>query len=80
VFHCEACGIGLDRDLNAARGLARLVDSVAGSGPETVNARGGDGSPGLAGQTPTKREPRTSPRLGKTGTVEPQGSATRNGP
>jgi IS605 OrfB family transposase len=60
VFHCEACGLLLDRDLNAAINLARLVNCVAGSGPETVNARGGDASPGLAGQTPPKREPRTS--------------------
>ncbi len=32
IFRCEACGLVLDRDLNAARNLARLV---AGSSPET---------------------------------------------
>jgi putative transposase len=70
VFHCETCGRSIDRDLNAACNLAALVNElVAGSGPETVNARGGDASPGLAGQTPTKREPRTSRELGKTGTA-----------
>jgi IS605 OrfB family transposase len=74
VFHCEACGLRLDRDLNAACNLAALVTQlVAGSGPETQNARGGDVRPSLAGQTPQKREPRTSRELGKTGTVEPQG-------
>jgi IS605 OrfB family transposase len=65
VFHCEACGLRIDRDLNAACNLAALVtEVVAGSGPETQNARGGDARPGLAGQTPAKREPRTSPALG----------------
>jgi IS605 OrfB family transposase len=61
VFHCEVCGLRVDRDLNAARNLARLVDFVAVSGPETRNARGGDGSPGMAGQTPQKREASTRP-------------------
>jgi IS605 OrfB family transposase len=64
AFDCDACGIRIDRDLNAAWNLAALVNEVvAGSGPETVNARGGDTSPGLAGQTPAKREPRTSYEL-----------------
>jgi putative transposase len=36
VFHCETCGLRIDRDLNAAWNLAALVtDVVAGSGPET---------------------------------------------
>ena len=43
TFRCQACGLVLDRDLNAARNLAALVNEiqqieqvVAGSGPETV--------------------------------------------
>jgi putative transposase len=61
VFHCETCALRIDRDLNAACNLAALVkDMVAESGSETENARGGDGSPGLAGQTPLKREPCSS--------------------
>jgi putative transposase len=56
TFCCEACGLKVDRDLNAARNLARLTQSVAQSGWETRNARGVDVSPGLAGQTTTKRE------------------------
>ena len=43
-YRCEHCEMVLDRDLNAARNLAVLVASstkgVAGSGPETRNARG----------------------------------------
>ena len=36
TYRC-ACGLALDRDINAARNLANLV---AGSSPETVNGRG----------------------------------------
>ena len=52
VFTCEACGLVIDRDLNAAINLAQLVEhAVAGSGPETINGRGADRKtrPRLAG-------------------------------
>ncbi len=43
VFRCDHCGAAMDRDLNAAANLAALAAvSVAGSGPETLTARGGD--------------------------------------
>jgi IS605 OrfB family transposase len=72
VFHCGVCGLVIDRDLNAARNLAALVEDVAGSGPETQTARGGDVRPGLAGPTPVKREAGTGPiGSGQTGTVAP---------
>jgi putative transposase len=75
TFTCETCGLVIDRDLNAARNLAKLVQSVAQSGWETRNARGADVSPGPAGQTAAKREAGTEPRSGQTGTAGPQGSA-----
>jgi hypothetical protein len=81
VFHCRVCGLVLDRDLNAARNLARLaelVEEVAGSGPETQTARGGDVRPGLARRSPVKREAGTGlAGSGQTGTVAPQGAAAR---
>ena len=56
VYRCEHCGLVIDRDLNAAINLM-----VAGSAPETLNARGGDtrraDTPCRATQTPMKREP-----------------------
>ena len=72
-------------DLNAARNLARLatlvedvehVEQVAGSGPETQTACGGDVRPGSAGPTSVKREAGTGPiGSGQTGTVASQGAA-----
>ncbi|MGH3862612.1 IS607 family element RNA-guided endonuclease TnpB [Actinokineospora sp.] len=48
VFTCDACGVVLDRDLNAAINLKQYV---ARSGRETVNGRGADQKtePGSAG-------------------------------
>ena len=37
VYRCDVCGLSMDRDLNAAINIM-----VAGSAPETLNARGGD--------------------------------------
>jgi len=55
TYVCDACGLGIDRDLNAAINI-----NVAGSAPETLNARGGDARHDRhapAAQTPVKREP-----------------------
>jgi putative transposase len=68
VFTCDACGLVLDRDLNAALNLARMAQRhaqaegnskcyVARTGRETQNARRGQLSPSTsAGHSPLKRE------------------------
>jgi putative transposase len=67
---CEACGLRLDRDLNAARNLAKLAQHVAQSGWETQNVRGADRQTQLAGQVAMKREPSSPYASGcQTGTV-----------
>ena len=56
VYRCEECGLVIDRDLNAAVNI-----QVAGSAPETLNARGGSGRQahpkGGTMRHPAKREP-----------------------
>jgi IS605 OrfB family transposase len=71
TFCCEACGLRIYRDLNAARNLAKLVESVAQSGWETRNARGADRKSQLAGQVARKREAGTGSCPGETGTAHP---------
>lgn len=58
TYSCEACGLIIDRDLNAAINLEHY--SVAPSAEETVNARGEDtrrNGPDRATRTSKKREP-----------------------
>ena len=56
VYRCDECGLVIDRDLNAAVNI-----QVAGSAPETLNARGGSGRQahpkGGTMRHPAKREP-----------------------
>jgi putative transposase len=56
TFACERCELRLDRDVNAARNLAKLAQLVAQSGWETQNARGADRKTQPAGQVAMKRE------------------------
>ena len=66
TFNCDACGLSMDRDLNAAVNI-----QVAGSAPETLNARGEDvrrtnillGNADL-GEARTKRAQKSAVRLG----------------
>ena len=67
VFTCEACGLVMDRDENAARNLLDL----AVSGTERLNDCGAAVRPGLAERAAMKQEPGTAP-TGQTGTVPRQ--------
>jgi putative transposase len=67
TFACEACGLVLDRDVNAAHNLLGL----AASGAESENACGGTVRPSPAGRVPVNQEPGTA-HAGKTGTVPRQ--------
>ena len=66
TYKCDSCGLAIDRDLNAAINIC-----VAGSAPETLNARGEDvrrsdlvsGNADL-GEARTKRSPAGGVRLG----------------
>ena len=72
TYVCTACGLVLDRDVNAAVNLAAYGRrQLAGSGPDS-NGRGADPKTGLARQVAVKRQPGTA-QAGQTGTVPPQG-------
>jgi putative transposase len=71
-FICAMCGLVIDRDMNAARNLARLAEQVAGSSPETENACG-EGSAGRA------NDRFGAPALRETGTDDPPSGRPVNG-
>lgn len=66
VYHCDACGLVMDRDLNAAINI-----KVAGSAPETLNAHGGTVSRsnqhGCATRVSVKCEPSVRPGAARLG-------------
>jgi putative transposase len=59
TFHCQACGLVMDRDLNAAKNLAKLAESSA----DSVNACGegsaGGGRQAIVELPSLKQEPNT---------------------
>ena len=66
TYRCDSCGLVLDRDVNAAINI-----KVAGSAPETLNARGGDvrrtglvSGNAVLGEARTKRAQKSAVRLG----------------
>ena len=66
TYRCDSCGPTMDRDLNAAINIC-----VAGSAPETLNARGGDvrrsdlvSGNADPGEARTKRAQKSAVRLG----------------
>jgi putative transposase len=75
TYECRACGMVLDRDVNAAMNLAALAAQydTAGSGP--VAGRGADRKTRICGQVAMKRQPGTA-SAGQAGTVSPQGGTT----
>lgn len=79
VYRCDACGLSIDRDLNAAINI-----KVAGSAPETINAHRGtvrrNDLYGHATQDPLKCEPSKRPgavRLGADGSKTVLQAATK---
>jgi len=72
TYTCTACGLLIDRDVNAAANLLHL----AASGTERRNACGGTIRPGPAGHVPVNQEPGTA-TAGQAGTATGQLAAAR---
>jgi putative transposase len=75
TYHCIACGLVLDRDLNAARNLAALAAELdpAGSGPAA--GRGAIRRTRVRGQEAAKRQSGTAVNaVDKAGTAALQGA------
>jgi putative transposase len=73
-YECEACGLVIDRDRNAALNLAALAAEYDTAGSGSVAGRGADRKTRARGQVAVKRQPGTRQR-GQTGTLPPQGES-----
>lgn len=69
TYCCTACGLVMDRDLNAAVNLARLAGSASDS-----NGRGADRKTPTGVLVAVKRQPGTA-TAGQTGSLPPQGES-----
>jgi putative transposase len=75
-YACEACGLVIDRDLNAALNLAAHAADYDTAGSGSVAGRGAGQKTRARGQVAVKRQPGTT-SVGQTGTVPPpQGRTT----
>jgi putative transposase len=59
TFHCQACGLVIDRDLHAAKNLEKLADSSTDSLNACGEAGAGQGREALVKLTSVKQEPNT---------------------
>jgi putative transposase len=76
-YACTACGVVVDRDVNAAANLAAYGRLVAGSGSETVNGCGAGRKTSPLGAAAGCEALYPAPlSAGQTGTASPQGAAT----
>ena len=60
LFCCQACGLVIDRDLNAAINLAKLADSSSASQNACGEASAGHGREAMVKLAPMKQEPNAS--------------------
>ena len=66
LYICDACGLKIDRDVNAAINLARLGTALLldnNAGTNSVSGRGGDGKTGLGNISGTAQPDETSTLL-----------------
>jgi putative transposase len=76
IYRCEECGLVLDRDLNAARNLAALVDEVIGGMSSQSCVGDGKRARWKPAADPTPCGQRVPPREGPRGQRRAQGNGS----